>query len=192
MTQTTPLRALTAVTADTASDVESRLAVLIAEHRSGLLDYARSLTGGDRAWAEDVVQETFVRAWRYLDRLHSERGSVRGWLMRVAHNVVMDGYRAAKCRPVLAPVDDQYDEPAPDTSGDTLTRVQVHGLLADLPEPHRVALFATYLEDRTAADAAEALGIPVGTVKSRVYYGLRMLRSSIEDEGDPDEGARAA
>lgn len=165
-----------------ARDIEERLVFIVSEHRKALLDYAGTLTGGDRAWAEDVVQETLVRAWRHAHRLRAERGSVRGWLMRVAHNVAMDGYRAAKCRPTLVAVDEGYREPALDDSGEVLTRVQVHDLLAGLPEPHRVALFATFLEDRTAADAAGVLGIPVGTVKSRVYYGLRMLRSSIGEE----------
>lgn len=172
---------------------ERQLAALIADHRQALMDHAARLTAGDIGWAEDAVQETMVRAWKHLDRLHPELGSVRGWLMRVCHNIVMDGYRSAKCRPSTAPLDDTDDLPSiPDDTDLVLRKLQVTAVLALVEEPHRTALVATYLHDRTAAEAASALGVPVGTVKSRVHYGLRSLRAALESRGVGAETLRDA
>lgn len=163
-------------------DPETLLAEIIHRHRSMLLAHTVRLTNGDRDWAEDVVQETFVRAWRHIDRLTAERGSVHGWLRRVAHNLVMDGYRMARSRPCEV----EFDGCPPPRVGDgtelVADQLLVREALAGLPEEHRVALTETYLHDLTAGQAAERLGVPVGTVKSRVFYGLRRLRASM----DPD------
>ncbi|SOD75020.1 RNA polymerase sigma-70 factor [Jatrophihabitans sp. GAS493] len=160
----------------TSSDTERRTRELVDEHRQALLDYAMRLTHGDSVWAEDVVQDTFIRAWRHLDRLTPEFGSVRGWLMRVAHNRVMDGYRAARCRPVTVDIDESYGSATEDGSEDMIRKWMVTSLLKKLPELQREALVATILYDRTMAQAAQALGVPEGTVKSRVFYALRALR----------------
>jgi RNA polymerase sigma-70 factor, ECF subfamily len=157
---------------------EPLLAEVISAHRASLSTYARRLTGGDHTWAEDVVQETFVRAWQHLARMTSAHGSVRGWLMRVAHNVVMDGYRSARSRPNEVGLEQAVPVPVPDDTEHVLSAVMVHDALDLLPPEHRVALEQTYLADRTAAQAAAVLGLPVGTVKSRVFYGLRRLRAT--------------
>src|SRR5690606_34649198 len=72
---------------------------LIRTHNPGLLNYTTRLLNGDRSAAEDAVQETWVRAWRHLDQLTEQKGSVRGWLTRVAHNIAMDQHRARRARP---------------------------------------------------------------------------------------------
>lgn len=72
---------------------------LVRAHGAALLAYATRLTGGDRGRAEDVVQETFLRAWNHLERLTTQPGSVHGWLRRVAHNLAVDGHRARQARP---------------------------------------------------------------------------------------------
>ena len=77
---------------------ERTVAELLREHRSAVLAQAIRLTQGDVAWAEDVVQETFVRAWQNWQKMTAEQGSVRGWLLRVSHNLVMDEYRSARRR----------------------------------------------------------------------------------------------
>ena len=160
---------------------EAVLRDLIPNYRSMLIAHATRLTGGDRGWAEDVVQETFVRAWRHADRLTPEQGSVCGWLMRVAHNLVVDGYRAARSRPAEVELDEAVPVPAADDSERVLDRTVVARVLAGLPAPQRAALVETYLHDRTAAEAAVVLGVPVGTVKSRVFYALRQLRAMRDD-----------
>ena len=150
---------------------------LVRDHRSALLAQAEWLTGGDHAWAEDVVQETFIRAWCHLDRMSSEYGSVRGWLMRVAHNLVVDGHRARRVLPAETGEIEAGLDVIDDTSDQVLSMVIVGDVLTGLTDRHREVLEQTYLHDKTVVDAARALGLPVGTVKSRVFYALRYLRA---------------
>jgi RNA polymerase sigma-70 factor, ECF subfamily len=164
---------------------EALLAEVIAAHRRNLSVYVGRLTRGDRGWTEDVLQETFLRAWRHMGRMTSP-GSVGGWLMRVAHNLVMDGYRyrAACSRPYEVALDQAPPVPVPDHSEHVLSTILVHDALSSLSPEHRAALEQTYLRDRTAAQAAAVLGIPVGTVKSRVFHGLRLLRATQRPHGE--------
>ncbi|HEY3683378.1 MAG TPA: sigma-70 family RNA polymerase sigma factor [Streptosporangiaceae bacterium] len=156
----------------------ARLEALIGAHRGAVFAQAIRLTSGDVGWAEDVVQETFLRAWRHWDRLTPEHGPVRGWLTRVAHNLVMDGYRT-RARRGEVPLSG-LDEPAlPEPADQILTAHLVRQALRRLPYAHRRALEATFLSDRTTVQAAHRLNVPVGTVKSRVFYGLRTLRSTM-------------
>jgi RNA polymerase sigma-70 factor (ECF subfamily) len=155
---------------------------IYAEHGASLMAYVLRLTVGDRHRAEDVVQETLVRAWRNAETLTPERGSVRGWLMRVAHNLTVDGYRAAKARPTEVAQEDGAQASAPDRCEDVLTAFDVERALSQLSPEHRSVLVEVYMKDRTAAEAARVLGIPVGTVKSRIHYALRILRV-VFDEG---------
>lgn len=156
---------------------EARVAAVVSEHRDAVLALTLRLTRGDTGWAEDVVQETFIRAWRHWEHLTPEHGSVRGWLIRVAHNLVMDGYRSARMRHGEVPLDEIDDVPLTESIDQILSAQVVQEALQLLPDLHRRALEATYLKDQTAAQAARQLDVPVGTVKSRVFYGLRMLRS---------------
>ena len=152
---------------------------VVAAHGPALLAYATRLTGGDRHSAEDVVQETWLRAWRHVDRLTEDRGSVRGWLMRVAHNVAIDQHRHRRARPTEVELPEQ-DVPGvpviPPPSDEVETRVVVDAVLDNLSAVHRDALVEVYFADRTARSAATVLGVPVGTVKSRIHNGLNALR----------------
>ena len=85
--------------ADRIDRQEVSLRALYDEHASALLSYALRLTNGDRGRAEDIVQETLLRAWRHLDALTPERGSTRAWLVTVARNVAVDAHRARSARP---------------------------------------------------------------------------------------------
>src|SRR4051812_39759686 len=78
---------------------DSALRALYEQHAAPLLSYAIRLTGGDRGRAEDVVQETLLRAWRHPEALDPDRGPVRSWLFTVARNVAVDAHRARKSRP---------------------------------------------------------------------------------------------
>ena len=156
---------------------EVRLRAFINEHRSAVFAHALGLTCGDVGWSEDVVQETFLRAWRRWERMTPEHGSVRGWLMRVAHNLVMDGYRSARMRRGEVPLDEIGEPVLPESTDQILAGQLIRQALRHLPDKHRRAIEAIYLNDQTAAQAAHQLNVPVGTVKSRVFYGLRMLRS---------------
>ncbi|PPK70906.1 sigma-70 family RNA polymerase sigma factor [Actinokineospora auranticolor] len=150
---------------------------IVAAHRDVLLAHVRGLTR-DAHRAEDVVQETWIRAWRHRDRLTEDRGSVRAWLLRVAHNIAVDHHRTRAARPAEVALPEADPTSAPARVDEVIDRVVVDAALDALPEPHRRTVVEVYLADRTAAAAAEALRIPVGTVKSRLHYALRALRDN--------------
>jgi RNA polymerase sigma-70 factor (ECF subfamily) len=162
---------------------EKGLRALFDAHASVLLAYAMRLTGGDRARAEDVVQETLVRAWRNLDRLDDSVAPVRPWLFTVAQRIAIDAHRARRSRP--AEVGDEMLQvvPALDELEPMLDRVVVSEALDSLSREHRAAIVETYYRGRSVAEAAEVLGIPPGTVKSRCYYALRALKLALAERG---------
>ena len=164
-------------------------------HAAVLLGYVRRLVGGDQARAEDVVQETLLRAWRHPEALDPHRAggaSVRAWLLTVARHLVIDGERARRARPREVPQQPDSAAVAPcahDPAGpdDELDRILLaHGMadaLQTLTADHRPVVEQLYYRDRTVADAARVLGVPEGTVKSRAYYALRALRVACEERG---------
>ncbi len=156
---------------------------LYREYRSPLLSFVLRLTGGDRQQAEDVVQETMVRAWRQASRLDLGGESLMPWLATVARRIVIDERRRKLARP--AETGDEMLERASvaDETEDLLRRMAVTEAMQALSPAHREVLNETILRDRTVNQAAEVLGIPVGTVKSRVYYALRALRLVLDERG---------
>ncbi|GLW89289.1 sigma-70 family RNA polymerase sigma factor [Actinokineospora globicatena] len=150
---------------------------IVAAHRTALLAYARRVTGCPHR-AEDVVQETWIRAWKHQDKLTEDRGSVRAWLTRVAHNIAVDQHRGRAARPSEVELPETDVTTAPGCADQVLDRVMVDAALEALPEPHRQTVVEVYFADRTAASAAITLQVPVGTVKSRLHYALRTLRES--------------
>lgn len=135
---------------------------------------------GDEGLAEEAVQETFVRAWRSRSRFDPERGTVRTWLFAIARNVIAD--LARKRSRLRAPA--AHDVPAREESlDDLLLAWQVEEALRRIGDAHRLVLVETQLRGRSHAEVARELGVPEGTVKSRVYYGLRALRNALEEMG---------
>jgi RNA polymerase sigma-70 factor (ECF subfamily) len=171
------------VTRRAENDPEEGLRALYEGHAPVLLAYAIRLTDGDRARAEDIVQETLVRAWRNLDKLDERAGPVRPWLFTVAQRLAIDAHRARKARPpetgdaVLAAV------PSFDDVENTLDRIVIADALDSLSADHRGVIVETYYRGRSVAEAAKVLGIPPGTVKSRAYYALRALKLALAERG---------
>ncbi len=165
------------------AEAEHRIAELYREFGGPLLRHIRRSTGNDLQWAEDVVQETLVRAWRNSARLQWEPGLIWAWLLTVARRIVIDGRRRRSVRPqeVEAPEIDVLA--VPDGAERSLSAIVVADALRSLTEEHREVIEQTYLRDRTISEAAEILGIPPGTVKSRLYYGIRALREVLRDKG---------
>jgi RNA polymerase sigma-70 factor (ECF subfamily) len=160
---------------------EAFVRALYAEHGGALFRYALHLTGGDRQRAEDLVQETIVRAWRHPEALADR--PARPWLFAVARNLAVDSYRARQARPPetgqaaleLLPSDDDADR--------TLESWAVADALASLRPDHRRVIVETYYRGCSVAEAAATLGIPAGTVKSRTFYALKALKLALQERG---------
>ncbi|MET9076170.1 sigma-70 family RNA polymerase sigma factor [Streptomyces sp. NPDC004232] len=166
---------------------EELIRTLYAEHAGPLFHYALRLTSGDRQWAEDVVQETLLRAWRHPAAFEPRRGSARAWLFTVARHLVIDAHRARQARPAETG-GDALDRVAERTAGeDRIEQALQSWAVADavrtLSADHRAVLVETYYRGRTMAEAADVLGIPLGTVKSRTYYALHALRLALQERG---------
>jgi RNA polymerase sigma-70 factor, ECF subfamily len=157
---------------------EALVRSLFEEHGRAMLAYATQLTR-DRSAAEDVVQEALMRAWRHPDSLVNGKGSVRGWLLTVIRNIVTDQYRARNARPTEVregPVETAAIEG--DHAEQVVNSMVVVDALSRLSTEHREVLEQIYLLGNTVTEAAKALGIPPGTVKSRSFYALRALREA--------------
>ena len=139
----------------------------------------------DRGLAEEAVQETFVRAWRHCERYDAAVASLRTWLFAIVRNVIIDMARARAVRPGLAAGDDpgQQAVDLTDHAEDVLTTWQLDEALARISPEHRVAIVETHYRNRPYAEVAAELGVPVGTLRSRVFYGLRALRLTLEEMG---------
>lgn len=142
---------------------------------------------GDAHVAEEVLQETILSAWRHYEQYDPERGSERAWLFGIARNAANTRdrtrrrhLRAVATDPTTAPFDAA-------TSDDDLARVVDRSLIADamsaLSPDHRAVIVASYFERRTTREMSALLGIPEGTVKSRLHHGLRALRANLEERG---------
>jgi RNA polymerase sigma-70 factor (ECF subfamily) len=162
---------------------EELVRLLYHEHAAPLLRFVLSLNGGVRHDAEDVVQETLVRAWRHADRLDPQAGSLRPWLLTVARRLVIDQHRRRQARPPEVSDAALEHRPSEESVDKALSAIEVSELLDMLSGPHREVLVATYLRGKSVAEAAAELGIPPGTVKSRVYYALRALKLAAAERG---------
>ncbi|MFI6160134.1 sigma-70 family RNA polymerase sigma factor [Micromonospora haikouensis] len=163
-------------------DTDTRIRELLAAHGTPLTRFVRGLTMGNRQTAEDVVQETLLRAWRHLDSLPPDSGgSSRRWLFTVARRLVIDEARRRQARPVevAAQAAQEYGVTGDETAETAIASQALRQAVARLSADHRRVLHEVYFRDRTVDEIATELGIPVGTVRSRVYYALRALRAAM-------------
>lgn len=164
------------------TDDAELLKALHDEHAAALWGFVLHLTSGDRNRAEDVVQETMFRAWRRPAVLAQHDASARGWLFTVARNIVVDDWRAGQRRPTTSA--ELVAEPfEPDTTDTALQSIMVADAIRRLSRDHRAVLLECYFRGCTAAQAAARLGVPTGTVKSRLHYALHALRLVLEEMG---------
>ncbi len=152
------------------------------EHAGALWRYVVRLTG-DRAMADDVVQETLLKAWRRPAVLDQSQQSARAWLFTVARNLVIDDRRSAHQQHEL-PTETLPERPTAGTEPEAvLDAWLVSDALAELTAEHRAVLVHAYYGGRSIAEIARELDIPEGTVKSRLHYGLRALRLALQERG---------
>ncbi|TFD63096.1 sigma-70 family RNA polymerase sigma factor [Cryobacterium ruanii] len=151
------------------------------EHAALLWRYVVRLTH-DPALADDVVQETLLRAWRRPRLLDQTEVSARAWLFTVARNLVIDDRRSARARHEI--LTDQLPEiPSDDQTDALLDAWLVADALHDLSPDHRAVIVCAYYRGQSVAETARDLVIPEGTVKSRLHYGLRALRLALQERG---------
>ena len=163
-------------------EVDDLLRELHRRHAPALWGYVLNLTNGDRARAEDVVQETLLRAWRNPQVLDESRGNPRAWLFTVARRICIDEWRTARSRHEF-PTDKLPQVAVADRTDEVLQSWLVADALAQLSEQHRAVIIACYYRGRSIDEAATELGIPAGTVKSRCHYALRALKNVLEEMG---------
>ncbi len=152
------------------------------DHAAALWRFCRRLVPTDRGLAEDVVQETLLRAWRNRTILESPPPAVRAWLFTVARNIVIDQWRSRRVHPET-PLASPPDEGVDDESDQQLLSWVVADALTRLSPEHRAVLLECYYRGRSVAEASRRLGVPEGTVKSRTHYALRALRLALEEMG---------
>lgn len=160
---------------------------LFDENSADLLRYIRRISPEDPGRAEDLVQETFLRAWRHRDGL-AAHGSARAWLFRVARNLAVDWHRRQTARPGESEARGDgtarmTDLATEDSLEAVVLRADLVQALQTLAAPHREALVHLHLLDRTQRETARLLNVPLGTVKSRHHTAVRELRQALHQRG---------
>lgn len=160
---------------------ESLAHALYVEHGPALEHWARRRFA-DSAVAEEVVQDVVLAAWRKHRQFDHERGTERAWIFGIARNVAATrherGRRHLRSIPTAEPPDQGRDDVE-------LSRLVDRSLIADglrsLSSDHQTVIVAAYWDRLSTREIGERLGIPDGTVKSRLHYGLRILRTALEE-----------
>jgi RNA polymerase sigma-70 factor, ECF subfamily len=167
----------------TEAEAKARMRAIHETHSRPLLSFLLRLTLGERQLAEDLLQETMLRAWRHRAMLVASVEELRPWLFTVARRVAVDAARARQARPREMGAVDLATLPVQDDSMERVLTVQaVRQAMGQLSPDHQAVLMAVYYRGRSAAEASVELGIPEGTVKSRTFYALRSLRAAMEQD----------
>lgn len=162
-----------------ATSEDTLMRVLYDQHAAALWRYVLHLTG-DRGRAEDVVQETLLRAWQHPE---VAVGTARAWLFTVARNLVIDFSRSARARKEVGSLDEERDRVGPDEVDATLDRMLIADAIALLSADHRAVIRRSYYQGWSTAQIAADLEIAEGTVKSRLHYAMRALRLGLQEMG---------
>jgi RNA polymerase sigma-70 factor (ECF subfamily) len=150
-------------------------------HGPALFRYVLRITG-DYSFAEDVVQESLLRAWKNVAILEQSDEAARAWLFTVARNLVIDDRRSARhTREIVT--DELPDVPSPDKTESVLDAWLLSDALLSLSPQHRGAVVSAYYLGHSVAEIAHQQGCPEGTIKSRLHYALRALRLALQERG---------
>ena len=165
---------------------EGALAEVYRRHGGAVQSLARRLLGSD-AHAEDITQEVFVKLWEQPERFDHARGSLRSFLLSIAHNRAVDQLRSSAAR------SSREERSAADVAlggydierhaWDLHVNDQVRRALVDLTDDQRRAIELAYFGGHTYREVAVMLGEPEGTIKARIRAGLTNLRRALEREG---------
>jgi RNA polymerase sigma-70 factor (ECF subfamily) len=164
----------------------SEFATRVDELIPRLRRYARALTG-ERSAADDLVQDTLERAWTKL-HLWRTGSDLRAWLFTIMHNVHVNQVRSRASAATLPLDDDVPEAPVRATQADMLEVRDIDSALGRLPVEQREVLLLVALEHMSYQQSAETLGIPIGTVMSRLARGRERLRIMLE--GDAGMGLK--
>lgn len=171
--------------ATSAADAEAALMkALYDEHAGALWRYAMRLTG-DASRAEDVVQETLLRAWQHPEVIGDTQRSPRAWLSTVARNMIIDEQRSPRIRNFGGSLDESGapEQSAPDEVDSALDRMLIADAMAQMSADHRAVVERSYYRGWTTAQIAADLDIAEGTVKSRLHYAVRAMRLTLQEMG---------
>jgi RNA polymerase sigma-70 factor (ECF subfamily) len=160
-------------------EADDLVPLLYKDFRATLFSQVMALTNHDRQWTEDVVQETMIRAWQHSGTLEREPGMLRGWLLTVARRIVIDGWRNRRVRPQEVALEIPENAESTERADSSLAALTISRALSELDEKYQSVITVTYLAGNTVRQAATILGIPEGTVKSRLYTAMRQLRKAL-------------
>ncbi len=164
-----------------AGDIGEPVAELYRRYAGKLYRFGINLLG-DAGLAEELVQECLVRLWRTAGRFDIGRGTVGAYLFVIARSVAADLRKRPSSRP-LAPVEDAQVPPEPDNAERIVEALMVQDALESLSPAHREVLTLVTQEGLTQSQVANRLGLPLGTVKTRMFHGLKALRAALAERG---------
>lgn len=155
---------------------DQRALNLLYEHYTNALFGCIIKVTNNQALAEDALQETFVKVWRYADKYDPEKAKLFTWLFRIARNTAIDKLRSHNLKfnkEVQIDKSDVYILPSTSLNQDVL---DLRAQLDKIEEKYQIVLKALFFEGMTQQEASEELDIPLGTIKSRLKIGLRELK----------------
>jgi RNA polymerase sigma-70 factor, ECF subfamily len=164
-----------------AGDIDAPVAELYRRYGTRLYRFGVQLLG-DGGLAEELVQECFVRLWRTAGRFDIGRGTVAAYLFVIARSIAADLRKRPSSRP-LAPVEEEQLPAQPDDADRLVASLAVQDALDSLSPAHREVLLLVHNEGLTQTQIAGRLGVPLGTVKTRMFHGLRALKSALIERG---------
>ncbi|WP_203821593.1 sigma-70 family RNA polymerase sigma factor, partial [Paractinoplanes ferrugineus] len=144
-----------------------------------LLRFLLGLTRNQRPAAEDLLQETMLRAWRHRDSLPAEEENARRWLFTIARRVAIDAVRSRQSRPTEVSLVEADQINSVDGVDGAMALHDLKVAFQRLSSEQRLVLQELHIRGASIEEAAQRLGVPAGTVKSRAHYAMRVLRTAL-------------